>query len=514
MMKVRALLILLTLSFGLISSVEAANPKAGEKCAKVGKKLTFKGLEFTCTKKNAKLVWSKGVKKSFGTFEVGTPSPGSWSSAIPTGKPASSNPAVDPNVNYLDLYRADPNPPSDWIEFQKFVVTNNYHTGPLRFVEKSLGANKPNLDSYLKSSTSDIALCKPKLVHSYPVLGFVNEEDKQRFFFNRHPSPSTKFQVLPVQWREYQGKNSPKQDYGRYFTFMENWIKNISDNGSNVEVRIPDRYYTLPKGIDEYTGIDTHGKPTEGGKIFFLDAVASADPFIDFTGSNMILLVVPPNTPIKYLGNQPWSSNPRSNEGNLSSILTNPPYDLTTWHRNHLLGTPGAWMHEIWHAGLDIGDHSGEGAMGNWGSMSSMEMDLMGWEKYIAGFFSDAQVICASKNSENDYWIIPSSIKGPHKKLLVLPISESRVIVIESMRSYGYNYKLPERAQGALVYIIDTSKTGYHQGEYVVVPPGRSDPGYLDAPLKMGESMTIEGYQIKVIEAGLFGEVIRVKPVG
>lgn len=143
--------------------------------------------------------------------------------------------------------------------------------------------------------------------------------------------------------------------------------------------------------------------------------------------------------------------------------------------------------------------------------MSTYAMDLMGWEKYVAGFFSDKQVICVNPNTTSTSWVVPSSYKGNYEKLVVIPINENRVIVVESMRSTGYNYKLQPHSQGALVYIIDTSKTGYHPGEYVVVPKGRTDPNYMDAPLKQGESLEVEGFKISVIEAGIFGEVIRVE---
>ena len=493
-MKRSAFIIAIALFFSVfVPSFSNAAPKSGAVCTSKGKVQIYKGYKYTCVKKSGKLVWSKGPAQ-----EVKSQPP--------------TNPAVDSSINYLyGVYDKDPNPPAEWKQYQDFITSNAYHTGPLRYVEKLLGSSKPVSSVYQKTVRSDISLCKPKQIHNYPILGFVSPEDSSKINFNPHPSPTTKFQVVPVQWREYEGKGTPNQDYGKYFRFVENWIRNNSDNGSTVEIKIPEKYFTLPKGINQYSGINTHGQPTDGGRAFFADAIASVDPYIDFSGVDIVLLVVPPNTPIRYLGNQPWSSNPRSAEGPIRSILTNPPHDLTTWHINHQLGIPGAWIHEIWHAGRDLGDHGGVGAMGSWGVMSSMGMDLMGWEKYVAGFMSDKQIICAATTGKYEYWIVPSTIKGDYEKLLVLPVNETRVVVIESMRSYGYNYKLGRESQGALVYIIDTSRNGYHEGEHVVVPAGRSFDGYMDAPLKQGESITVEGYTISIVEAGLFGEVVRVE---
>lgn len=505
MPKTLTKLILITLFFGLISNSAYAAPKAGAKCGKAGLTETYKNYKYSCIKKNGKLIWVKGsqVKNNNSANSGGN-----------TSTTFSTNPAIDPSFKFLGgLYGYDPDAPAEWTAYQNFLVANRYHAGPLRYVLKELGTAKPKFLESFNGSTLPISQCQPKQVHQYPVLGFVAPDDKDKFYFNRHPSPNTVFQVLPVQWKEFLGKKTPAEDYKKYFDFLTSWIKNNSVNGSSVQMKIPDRYFTLPKGINSYSGIDTHGKPNAEGAKFFQDAIDAADDFVDFKGVNITLLVVPPETPIRYLGNQPWSSGPISDEGRVNSILTNPPHNFTEWHANQQLAIPGAWIHEIWHAGLDLGDHSGIDAMGNWGVMASMTMDLMGWEKYVAGFLSDEQVICVSANSTTTNWLVPSSYKGTQPKLIVIPLSDTRVIVVESMRSAGYNYKLQPQSQGALVYIIDTSKTGYHQGEYVVVPKGRTDPDYMDAPLKQGESLEVEGVRISVIEAGIFGEVIRVAKI-
>jgi hypothetical protein len=44
----------------------------------------------------------------------------------------------------------------------------------------------------------------------------------------------------------------------------------------------------------------------------------------------------------------------------------------------------------------------------------------------------------------------------------------------------------------------------------VVGRAGSSDIWFRDAPLKLNESRTVDGYEIKVIESGVFGDVIEV----
>jgi hypothetical protein len=61
MRKVLALALAVSLSLVGIGFAQAANPKAGTKCAKIKQKVTYSGKSFTCVKKGKSLVWDAGV---------------------------------------------------------------------------------------------------------------------------------------------------------------------------------------------------------------------------------------------------------------------------------------------------------------------------------------------------------------------------------------------------------------------------------------------------------------------
>ena len=61
MRKFIALVLTASLSLIGIGFAQAANPKAGTKCAKVNQKVTYSGKTFTCVKKGKSLVWDAGV---------------------------------------------------------------------------------------------------------------------------------------------------------------------------------------------------------------------------------------------------------------------------------------------------------------------------------------------------------------------------------------------------------------------------------------------------------------------
>jgi hypothetical protein len=155
-----------------------------------------------------------------------------------------------------------------------------------------------------------------------------------------------------------------------------------------------------------------------------------------------------------------------------------------------------------------------------WGNMSGMQGELLTWDKWTIGFIADTQVRCAPSDSSTTHWLRPSSSKGSFEKLLVIPLSATQGIAVESRRSTGYNYKYPKASEGALVYTIDTTETRHGYGMYVKPPAqratNRQGNGFSrgDAALKKGESVTVSGVKISVINSGSFGDVVKVEKVG
>ena len=81
--------IIAALILSALTVAEAASPKAGSSCPKVGTKEVFKGKTFTCVKAGKKLVWNKGVvvKAAPKPSPTPTPSPSPTISSVPTPEP-------------------------------------------------------------------------------------------------------------------------------------------------------------------------------------------------------------------------------------------------------------------------------------------------------------------------------------------------------------------------------------------------------------------------------------------
>jgi hypothetical protein len=198
--------------------------------------------------------------------------------------------------------------------------------------------------------------------------------------------------------------------------------------------------------------------------------------------------------------------------------------DSKVKYRN--LAHPAMWIHEFFHVGMPLDDHYGdqkndlktEYGMGWWSLMGPPSGDLLTWEKWFLGFINDSQVVCFTGTNSSNFWLAPTSVKSNEKKMLAIPLSKTKAIVVESIRAAGQYFKHPKKSWGALMYVVDVTKEEHGQGFKVILPPNRNPDttsySFLsEAPFRAGESVIYEGFRLEVVEAGNYGDVIKVEKV-
>ena len=179
----------------------------------------------------------------------------------------------------------------------------------------------------------------------------------------------------------------------------------------------------------------------------------------------------------------------------------------------------------MFHSGVGFDDHYGdtqqnintEYGMGWLTMMTPFGGDLTTWEKWRLGFMKDSQVQCVTSGGTSTHWIAPSTVQTAESKAIVIRVSATRAIVVETLRPAGLYYKIPLQTQGALVYEVDVLETGPGLGYKLYLPIGRtvtSNSFFMDSyPLKQGESTVTNGYKITIVESGTFGDVVKVEKV-
>ena len=511
--KVIAFLSILFLSLSLpIIPVNAA-AKAGAKCKKDGIKRVVNNKSYVCTKSGKKLLWSKSKNRQS--------SPGLPTVGFETNTTYSTDIGYD--HEFASPTAFDLGTPLEWKEME-----SQYSGQRLGFRIKKyqLGQQRPKSSVTSKSELLSVDACKMPDRSGDDFLRAFPSSGHEQFVVGRgaYPKPKVTIQVIPI-FAEDTAKptRTPEEEYGKYFNFMKNWIEYASDVPSEVLIRYPDKYLSFSKKLKPY---EISHKMERPHPTLANDILAEVDSQINFSGAQMVVVVVPGGTPLDVIQQGPLGDF-FTQEGTIYAGSSVYPDTYANPLRLQYAGLahPYWWIHEFFHLGIPLDDHYGdqrlsvnsEYGLGWWTLMTPGGGDLSIWEKWILGYIADSQVRCANQSNTSIHWLAPSSVKTSEDKALVIPLSQTKVIVIESIRAAGMYYKWPKNTWGALTYVVDVTKEVHGYGMKLILPQNRSAgeiPYRLaEAPLRIGESIIYEGVKISIIESGNFGDVIEVEKV-
>ena len=247
------------------------------------------------------------------------------------------------------------------------------------------------------------------------------------------------------------------------------------------------------------------------------EAVKKADPGIDFSGIDVVAIFAT-ELADGVAGDFQLTLQDRipTNEGKgvISTIVTGGDW----WQE---LVDPMILAHEIGHVlGLqdlyngDAGDTFDDGHkfVGNfdfmgYGWSESPAPSILGWDRWRLGWIPDSQVVCA-KPTEGTEVNVNALQLGTGSMLIVLPLSATRTIVIESRKAIGWDKRLVE--SGALVYLVDTS-VNTTEGPIQILADSFGS-GFNAAPLSAGEYVDALTYTITSLEAAAWGDRIYITP--
>lgn len=138
------------------------------------------------------------------------------------------------------------------------------------------------------------------------------------------------------------------------------------------------------------------------------------------------------------------------------------------------------------------------------------------WDSFLLGWIDDSQVFCVEKSSianPKHTVLTPLEIYGGDKKTVIVPLSDSRALVIESRRPVGYSSSWPSNFSGLLVYEVDVDAVHVDHGPkkcansrenpkwaYYILPDGAEDNCNDPTPyfVRAGGQLTFEGVRVKL----------------
>jgi M6 family metalloprotease-like protein len=445
-MRSRVLLISSVLALALIAPVSEAAVKAGSKCTKLGAISSTATTKFTCIKSGKKLVWNKGVA-------IAKPAAAPTPSATPSPTPSATVKPVTDSTAACKLPIAD-------------------------------GRGDVSIGGW------------PRITDRMRTTGTIN------------------VQVIMVDFPDAVAKMTPQDAFamisGATATYSE-----LSYGRMNYNLIPNYKWYRMKSNSTTYAPLN---KSFETHRAYIAEALAMADPDIDFSNTDaFVILANPDSTGIGDSGPAFASvfGHGFTLDGKYIANGATSSHDLNFWKSiwlnhevTHTMGlvdvyaaTPGGGS-DYW----DWHRYTGQFSLMGWSSFEANAPGLFAYERWYLGWLDDSQIICSA--TDTTQLITPVESSGGVKALMI-PLSRTKEIVIESRRPIGLDKNL--KKSGAVIYLVDSTKQS-GMGPVQIYPIDlKNDPTYLNAPRTVGESITLEGYTITVIASDSSGDTVSIK---
>lgn len=326
-----------------------------------------------------------------------------------------------------------------------------------------------------------------------------------------------KWALIPLDFSDLPGDADFRSRIDDQMKLTSEWFETVSEGKFKVEWVVADKWVRLPNPTNDYKidRSDNLDRVPNGPKLWN-DAMTQSDKVFDFTGVQTVNFILPKGQNFINETSQgfPWDAavkNLVTNEGSVSSFSI--PGKFMDYEKK---GYWSYFVHEFGHAMAlpHIGSSREPNAFLGLDIMSNQDgesRELSGWLRFVAGWLSDEKIYCQELSTlkSTDVTLIPLSQSDSGIKLVVVPVSETKAVVIESRRENKFSCQMPSKRNGILVYTYDATLM---HGENFLKPltfEGRAIESssncmiqpYPNPFLYKGQKITVEGVTIEVIDS-------------
>ncbi len=323
--------------------------------------------------------------------------------------------------------------------------------------------------------------------------------------------------LIPIDFSDAPGTYAPLPEAQIQMDLFSSWIDRVSGGRVTVAFRTSSQWNRVQSASTAY-GLERSG----WGRTLAQEGVTAADSNFDFSGLSAVFFYLPRTV-------QGVAEGFNQNDGSNGQRITSNEGDIRFWfgagkyfYREGYSVFPYL-AHEIMHAfglvdlyvrtwsGSDPQPMSGYDIMANQDS----GQELSTWSRFLLGWLSDNQVYCLRSTSvtSTEIILVPINRSIDGYKAVMVPLSSTKILVIESRRREYFSSQFPLGSDGAIAYVVDLS-VGNGMGSNVLqIPTGHElmrRPGVdtiYDALIRKGESITVGDVTVTVIESGDYDTV-------
>jgi M6 family metalloprotease-like protein len=324
--------------------------------------------------------------------------------------------------------------------------------------------------------------------------------------------------IVPVDFPDVNGADHPPT----FFTPLASSVRDFYSHQSYGQVafdfEIFPNWVRMPFSVSDFGYGSTVGSGSPGE--YLKAMLEKADPVFDFAQYDAVYFLVPQQMPFTKMGWGPAITHPYWTKNGYITNGATGGADMYFAEKDGIIGAQWKWMvHETGHAfGLydEDQDHQSQ-TLGSWSVMANSwtnkAIELNGWDRYLQGWLKDSQTTCLERSKltalGTSIKLNPLVRQNTEMKLAMVPLSSSKILVLESRKNEAFD-RIPTQEEGVLVYTVDM-KLGHLKGGYKTQRRiGSSHSYFEDAALRAGDSLSIDGIIVTVVELNASGDTIRI----
>lgn len=317
--------------------------------------------------------------------------------------------------------------------------------------------------------------------------------DRPDYFVSSTGEP--KVTVIFVDFDDAEADITPEEAFESLEPGLSEYYAAVSYGKLHLQVEPTLEWIRMPRDASEYDWDDDTSYES-----YITTSLRVADHLTDYENTEMVIIVAPPSATqferdadLSTGRDLPW----KVDEGYIENAATLTPalYSRVPYvaihETGHGLGLPDLY----WIAQPEEWPPTGDfGLMGLYGRAP----ENFAFERWVLDWIEDEQVTCFDAMDDpaaGQVTLTAVEIPGG-KKAAIVRTGPYSLVVAESRRALGYDGGLID--EGVIVYTVDLSiESG--MGPIIVHP--LDEPARTNAPLGVGESLTVNGVTVTVIDS-------------
>jgi len=322
--------------------------------------------------------------------------------------------------------------------------------------------------------------------------------------------PSTgvsNIQLIAIDFSDAVGTAEELNDVDSQISEFNKWFEFTSNGTKSFNWQYPKRWLRMSKPIPGYALV-------KGDRATVLpmaqEIVSLADPFVNFSNSDFVFVLFPKT--VHDLNDGIGMANWRveSAEGPVKNLFGGGEY---FYKNNYDLWS--FWIHE-WGHPMGLAGHSPRSNLSIMDNQNGSSVMLDVWDSFFAGWMGSDELYCMPSSATTlETQLTPLERLQHGMRGVVVPISATEALVVESHRAEGWGSKLGAGTYGVLVYYIDTTKDTDRSGEQqgivkeawskYVTPNSDTNPdpsNALNKLLLQGDTVTYKGITVTLTKTG------------